>query len=145
MPRLRFLFPVMLLTLGTAASCSKDKEDPTPAVAITAVSKTQLVGTWRLDDVYTAGTLTASGAAIKDRYTIQFRADDTYTQTLLADGTVYAGTWKLDDASSLLLHLTDHKGDPQDYAISSVSDKALRYSRLNKDGQTVELRFTNVP
>ncbi|MBT9393601.1 hypothetical protein KLP40_10550 [Hymenobacter sp. NST-14] len=133
----------MLLTLGAATSCSQDKEDPTPTTTDGSILKAQLVQKWQLDEIYLNGTLSASGTSIKDRYIIQFKADDTYTQTLLSDGTAFKGTWKLEPGTATVLHLTDHKGDAQDYVIGASSVRELRYARVNKEGKTEELRFSS--
>ncbi|RPD45339.1 hypothetical protein DNI29_18315 [Hymenobacter sediminis] len=109
------------------------KEPVTPA----ALSK---VDTWYLNEVNSGGQLTRTNA-IKDRYSIQFRTDGTYVQTLLADGTAYNGTWMLMGADNRILHLTDHKGAAQEYSVEGVSAESLFYGRLDKAGQLESYLF----
>ncbi|WP_460620821.1 lipocalin family protein [Hymenobacter tenuis] len=142
MYRFHSLVSVFLLMLVTAlSSCQKDTETPAPTSSVTAA---QLVQKWQLDEVYINNQLSASGTNIKDRYTIQFRADGTYVQTMLADNTTYAGTWKLEEGTVVTLKLTDHKGDLQQYVVGAVSNQVLRYARVNSKAETEELRFTSL-
>jgi hypothetical protein len=110
------------------SSCSKDK-DPTPTAS--SFSATQLVGSWQLDEITRNKQTYSSGTTIKDRFRLTFKADGTYTQVLMADNTTYAGTWMVMGTNNSLLHLTDHKGDPQEYTLTALSAQQLRYSRVN--------------
>jgi hypothetical protein len=100
--------------------------------------------TWWLQEVRT-GTQSAKGTDIKDRYNISFQKDGSYTQTLLSDNTHYQGSWMLMGERNSTLHLTDHKGDPQEYLLQGVNTEVLYYSRLDKSGQTVVYLFTPKP
>jgi hypothetical protein len=80
------------------------------------VSDAELLRTWRLDEISQSGKVTSSGAAIKDRYTLTFQAQGSYTQKLLPTGDEFIGTWKLTN-SGHTLDLIDHKGAPQTYEI----------------------------
>ncbi|RSK43197.1 lipocalin-like domain-containing protein [Hymenobacter rigui] len=140
MNRFSFVVLGLLAVSGISSSCSKDDVKP---AATTSVVTAQMAQKWRLDDVYLNNQPAGSGSAIKDRYTIQFKADGTYVQTLMADGTTFNGTWKLDE-SKMLLNLVDHKGTAQDYNVGKVSNQELRYAWVNKSGETEERRFTSV-
>ncbi|TGE08171.1 hypothetical protein [Hymenobacter fodinae] len=98
--------------------------------------------TWWLQEVAIAGQITR-GAAIKDRYTMRFHSDGTYTQTLVADGTEYKGKYMLMGSDNSTLHLTDHKGDAQEYTLEGGGTETLMYSRLNKAGQREVFSFRN--
>ncbi|RSK36321.1 hypothetical protein [Hymenobacter metallilatus] len=136
------LFAVFFSTFFMVGSCDNTSCgcDPVP---VPSVVMAQMAQKWRLDEVYLNNQLAGSGSTIKDRYTIQLRADGTYVQTLLADGTTYNGTWKLEE-SNMLLNLVDHKGAAQDYTVGRVSNQELRYAWVNKSGETEERRFTSV-
>ncbi|MFD2784169.1 lipocalin family protein [Hymenobacter rubripertinctus] len=140
MNRLRFLFPLLLvLLLGTvASSCSKDDGALTGSLL-----KAKLVQKWQLDELSLDGQVTDSGAAIKDRYTLLFRADGTYVQTLMADGTQYTGSWKFNEGDVVTLQLTDHKGNSRQYMVSTLTEKELRYGATNTNGKLQEWRFSS--
>ncbi|MFD2717648.1 lipocalin family protein [Hymenobacter monticola] len=136
-----FLSAFAGLALG---SCSK-KDDAQPVTPTSATTQ-QLAtsGSWRLDEITQNSQVSSSGAGIKDRYSLKFRADGTYSQTLLADNTTYNGTWML-MSNNTVLDFTDHKGANSEYTISSVSGTALRYRFTNKTNQTEELGFSAQP
>jgi hypothetical protein len=137
---------LFLLLFGLAglsvASCSK-KDDPTPQ-AQSATSQQLTTGSWRLDEIRQSGQVASSGTGIKDRYSLQFKSDGTYTQKLLADNTTYNGTWALQN-NNTTLHFTDQKGANNDYALTSLKATELRYSYTNKSSQTEELVFSAQP
>ena len=143
------MFRLPLLTLALAlsglslTSCSKD--DPHPHTTAASPQQQQLTtGSWRLDQIKEAGQVTSSGAAIKDQYSLTFRADGTYTQKLLADNTSYNGTYML-MSNNTVLHLTDHKGDSNQYTLASLTATELRYTFTNKTGQVEERTFSSQP
>jgi hypothetical protein len=98
--------------------------------------------TWWLQEVVVADQITR-GADIKDRYTMRFQSDGTYTQTILTTGTEYQGKYRLMGADNRTLHLTDHKGDAQEYTLEGGGSENLTYSRKNKAGQREILSFRN--
>ena len=142
------LFRLPLLTLALAlsglslTSCSKD--DPQSHTTVTAQQQQLTTGSWRLDQIKEAGQVTSSGAGIKDQYSLTFRTDGSYTQKLLADNTAYNGTWML-MSNNTLLHLTDHKGDSNQYTLASLTATELRYAFTNKTGQAEERTFSAQP
>ena len=142
------LFRLPLLTLALAlpglslASCSKD--DPQSHTTVTTQQQQLTTGSWRLDQIKEAGQITSSGAGIKDQYSLTFRADGSYTQKLLADNTTYNGTWML-MSNNTVLHLTDHKGDSNQYTLASLTATGLRYAFTNKTGQAEERAFSAQP
>lgn len=140
--RLPLLSIALALSGLSLASCSKD--DPQPHSAITASSQQLTAGSWRLDQIKQAGQVTGTGAAIKDQYSLTFRADGTYTQKLLADNTSYNGTWML-MSNNTVLHLTDQKGDSNQYTLASLTATELRYTFTNKTGQAEERIFSAQP
>jgi hypothetical protein len=135
-----FFFVFASLALG---SCSK-KDDAQPVAPSATTQQLATSGSWRLDEIKQNSQVSSSGAGIKDRYSLKFRADGTYTQTLLADNTTYNGTWML-MSNNTVLHFVDHKGASSDYTISGVSATSLRYSFTNKSSQTEELGFSAQP
>ena len=140
--RFRFLLFAFVLAGPALTSCGSDDE-PTPVVQ--PVSTQQLtVGSWRQEEIRKNGQTTSSGSGIKDRYSLTFRTDATYSQKLLADNTIYNGTWML-MSNSTVLHLTDQKGAKNEYKLASLTTTELRYNFLNKDGQTEELVFAAQP
>lgn len=129
---------MLLLLMGTiTSSCKKDD------VLKESLLKAKLVQKWQLDELYFDGKLTDSGAAIKDRYTLLFRADGTYVQTLVADGTQFNGTWKFTEGDVVTLQLTDHKGDSRVYVVSTLTQQELRYGAANTSGKLQEWRFSS--
>lgn len=142
MKRPLILFAVFFSTFFMVGSCDNTSCgcDPAP---VSSVITAQIAQKWRLDEVYRNNQLASSGTNIKDRYTLQLRADGSSTQTLLADNTTHNGTWKINE-STMLLTLTDHKNTVQDYVVGKVSNQELRYSWINKSGEAEELRFTSV-
>jgi hypothetical protein len=105
---------VLLVLAGLVTSCEKACGcSPMPPIG---VSDAELLRTWRLDEISQSGKVTSSGAAIKDRYTLTFQAQGSYTQKLLPTGDEFIGTWKLTN-SGHTLDLIDHKGAPQTYEI----------------------------
>ncbi|MCC3153959.1 lipocalin family protein [Hymenobacter sp. BT770] len=141
-----FRAPLFLLLFGLAglslSSCSK-KDAPT-AQTQTSSSQQITTGSWRLDEIRQNGQVASSGTGIKDRYSLTFRADGTYTQKLLADNTTYNGTWALNN-NNTVLHFTDQKGASTDYTLTSLKATELRYSFTNKSSQTEELVFSAQP
>jgi hypothetical protein len=138
-------FILLSVLAASLSSCQKDDKpsDPTPIVEPSSTDA-QMVKKWRLDEVHSSGQMVA-GENIKDRHTMEFRADGTYSQTLLKDGTVFTGTWKLKQKATVL-HISDHKKDQQDYTVTLLTDKELRYTRDDKKSNTTtEMRFTPVP
>ena len=135
----RLPFLTLTLTLALAApalsSCSKDDHGPR-AATVTTQQQQLTTGSWRLDQIKEAGQITSSGAGIKDQYSLTFRADGSYTQKLLADNTTYNGTWML-MSNNTVLHLTDHKGDSNQYTLANLTATELRYAFTNKTGQAV--------
>ncbi|ALD21428.1 hypothetical protein AM218_09605 [Hymenobacter sp. DG25A] len=132
--------------LGTLSSCEKEPLDcgctPPPRPTFTSAQLTQAT-TWRLDEMVADGNTTRT-ESIKDRFSLAFKADGTYTQTLLADNTVFQGTWTLTDAFYSTLNLTDHKGALQQYSLARADDQILTYGHLNKDNKWDYYIFTFV-
>ncbi|QDA59138.1 lipocalin-like domain-containing protein [Hymenobacter jejuensis] len=124
---------LLLTTLLSSCDPSSCGCAPPPAPHVTAA---QLLHKWQQSELQ-IGTpsVVVRDNDIKNRYAIEFRTDGTYTQTLLADNSTYTGTWMLMEPDNRMLHLTDQKGDIQEYTIISVSDQTLVYSRPNKAGQ----------
>ncbi|WP_303310789.1 hypothetical protein [Hymenobacter sp. BT730] len=119
-------------------------------VAPPGFSDSQLLHTWRLDEISQAGKVLSSGTAIKDQYTLTFKTKGSYTQTILASGNELSGTWQL-TSNGHALELTDHKGDIQAYAIEgswphggSIPEQISLY-RENKDKLVETLVFSLVP
>ena len=141
-----FRFPVVLLFLAllglTLGNCKNNNEPEPEKPTIQASQLTS--GSWRLDQIKQNGQVTSSGASIKDQYSLTFRTDGTYTQKILADNTVYNGTWML-MSNNTILHLTDHKGDDIHYTLASLTATELRYSFTNKNNQIEELVFSAQP
>jgi hypothetical protein len=140
--RLHFL-PLALALSGLALSSCK-KEDTQPQTTITAQQQQLVTGSWRLDEIKQDGQVTSTGSGIKDRYSLTFRTDGTYTQKLLADNTTYNGTWML-MSNNTVLHLTDHKGDSNDYTLASLTATQLRYTYTTKTNQLEERTFSAQP
>ena len=139
------LFALALTLLGPGLTSCCKHDDPHPHAATASQQQQQLTtGSWRLDQIKEAGQVTGSGAAIKDRYSLTFRADGTYTQKLLADNTAYNGTWMLMN-NNTALHITDHKGEANHYTLASLSATELRYSYTNKTSQVEERTFSAQP
>ncbi|MBX0290651.1 hypothetical protein K3G63_09395 [Hymenobacter sp. HSC-4F20] len=116
--------------------CTPPPKGPVTAAALTATT------TWWLNEVYSAGQVTRTDA-ITDRFSMQFKPDGTYIQTLLADGTEYRGTWMLMGTDNRTLHLTDHKGSSQELTVEGVNAETLGYGRTGKNGQQEYLLFRN--
>lgn len=136
------LFSLLLCVFALMGSCD-DRLcgcDPVP----NQLNAQFLPQHWRLDEVAVQGQVVSQGSAIKDRYTLRFLADGTYQQTLLADGTQFAGTYKLDPGLATL-QLTDHKGDARFYSVVQLSETVLRYGSPNKDGAFESYLFTKIP
>lgn len=128
------------LALG---SCKKD--EPAPQATPTTTPAQQLAtGSWRLDQIKQDGQVTGSGSAIKDQYSLTFRADGTFTQKLLADNTTYPGTWML-MSNNTRLHLTDNKGTSNEYTLTNLSATELRYSYTTRTNQLEERTFSAQP
>ena len=139
----RYTLLALALTTISLGSCSKDSgTTPTP----TTLTATQQLttGSWRLDQVKENGQVTGSGTAIKDQYSLTFRADASYTQKILTSGTTYPGTWMLMN-NNTLLHFTDNKGSSTEYTVAALSATELRYSFTNKNGATEERTFSAQP
>lgn len=134
---------VVLALAGLLSSCQQEEKSADPAPTVSASSlDAQLVKKWRLDEVQAGGQM-AAGDNVKDRHTMEFRADGTYSQTLLKDGTVFNGTWKLEQKGTLLRTI-DHKKAPHEYTITLLNNQELRYSKVINPGETVELRYTSM-
>jgi len=141
--RLRFsVFLLVFAFLGLALSSCQTDDDDDPAPAINSQDLT--VGSWRLDAIQEAGQTVSSGTAIKDRYSLTFRPDGTYTQKLLDDNTTFDGTWMLMGGNTIL-HFTDHKGDDHQYTLTSLTATELRYNRVNKENVVEENVFSAQP
>jgi hypothetical protein len=137
-PFFLFVFAFLGLALG---SCQTDDEDPAPT---TISSQYLTVGSWQLDAIQQNSQTTSSGSNIKDRYTLNFRPDGTYTQKLLADNTSFTGTWMLMGGNTIL-HFTDHKGADHQYTLASLTATELRYNWVNKENKIEELVFSAKP
>ncbi|AHJ96699.1 hypothetical protein [Hymenobacter swuensis] len=131
------LFALFLATPAALTSC-QDPIDcgctPPPVEPVTSAALTR-IATWWLNEASNAGQTTSTDA-IKDRYSMQFKPDGTYTQTMLADGTTYAGAWMLMGTDNRILHLTDHKGAAQEYNVDGVNADKLVYRRAGKNNQS---------
>ncbi|MBF9140163.1 lipocalin-like domain-containing protein [Hymenobacter properus] len=141
--RLRNWLALSVFAASALGSCSK-KDDSKPVAASATTQQLATNGSWRLDEITQNSQVSSSGAGIKDRYSLKFRSDGTYTQNLLADNTTYNGTWML-MSNNTVLHFVDHKGANSEYTISSVSGNSLRYRFTNKSNQTEELGFSAQP
>jgi hypothetical protein len=140
----KFHLPLLLsLTFATGLSLSSCKKD-TPTFPTILTPKEQLaVGSWRLDEFKQGGQV-STGNAIKDRYSLTFRADGTYTQKILADNTTYPGTWALVNDNTVL-NLTDHKGTTNRYPLTALSATELSYIFITPSVQTEERKFSAQP
>ncbi|HEX8426833.1 hypothetical protein [Hymenobacter sp.] len=105
---------LLLLLAGMLTACNNQDCGCVPPPGL---ADSQLLHTWQLDKILGDGQVISSGNDIKDRYTLAFKAQHIYTQTILATGTEFNGTWKLTSAGHSL-ELTDHKGDIQTYSIN---------------------------
>lgn len=141
MPTLRLPFFLLLLISSLTLGSCKKQDDLQPQ-KITSPQITN--GSWRLDQILQNGVVASSGTNIKDRYSLTFRTDGTYTQKLLADNTTYDGTWLLLN-NTVTLRLTDNKGTDSDYTLATLSDTELRYSFTNRNGQVEERDFSAQP
>lgn len=144
MPTLHFrfflsLFAFIGLTLGSCQQDDEPQPQPTSAHQLTT-------GSWRLDQIKYSGAnaRVTSGDDIKDRYSLTFRPDGTYSQKLLADNTTYNGTWKL-AGDNTVLNLTDHKGTESQYKLASLTTTELRYSFDTPIFETQERIFSAQP
>ncbi|MCA8831164.1 hypothetical protein [Hymenobacter pini] len=136
------LFALLLAGPATLTSCEKEPYcgcTPPPVEPVTSASLTR-VNTWWLNEL-SSGSQISRSTDIKDRFSLQFQPDGSYTQTLLADGTTFNGTWMLMGANNRTLHFTDHKGDAQEYTIEGAGTETMVYSRKGKDGQTIVYAF----
>jgi hypothetical protein len=119
-----------LLALLLVSSCSTDNRKcgcaPPPKEPITAASLTR-VNTWFLRDLTSAGQLYRDDA-IPNRYSLQFRADGTYTQ-------LSVGTWVLMGDDNSTLHLTDYANVAQEYKVEGATTTALVLSRPEQNNQ----------
>ncbi|GAB3844868.1 hypothetical protein GCM10028822_02610 [Hymenobacter terrigena] len=143
MHKLRYPVLALALLALSLGSCKKDSAT-TPQPTATSSSQQLTTGSWRLDQIKQAGQVTGTGSGIKDQYSLTFRADGTYTQKLVADGTTYPGTWML-MSNNNLLHLTDNKGTSNDYAVAALTATELRYTFTNKTGVVEERTFSAQP
>lgn len=139
----RYTLFALALATGSLGSCKKDS-DTTPQPTTLTASQQLTTGSWRLDQITERGQVTSSGTNIKDRSSLTFRTDGTYTQKMLADNTTYPGTWMLMN-SNTLLHLTDNKGASTDYTITTLSATELRYNFINKNSAVEERMFSAQP
>ncbi|TGD82713.1 hypothetical protein [Hymenobacter wooponensis] len=147
MPRtLTIPFLALLLALtGLTTGCDHFVDPscgctPPPLPTFTATQLTQ-TSTWWLQEIRTS-TQTVKGNDIKDRFSLSFQTDGSYTQTLLSDETHYQGTWMLMGTRNSTLHTVDHKGDTQEYTLQGANPEVLYYSRLDKNGQATNYTFT---
>lgn len=129
---LLFLFTLIGLTLS---SCERD--DPQPLTYSQQLS----AGSWRLDQILEDRQPTINGADIKDRFSLRFAADGSYAQQLLADNTIFKGTWKLTD-NDQTLYFKDHKGQENYYVTAPTLKQGFRYSFINKDDRLVTYVFS---
>ncbi|MCC2548083.1 hypothetical protein LJY25_16660 [Hymenobacter sp. BT175] len=136
--RLSALCLLLLVLVGTLASCTKTEE------AAPAIQPAELLYTWQIDQIVQGGQTTSAGASIKDRYRLSFRNDGSYTQTLLSDNTTYQGEWTF-LSNNTILHLIDHKGAHLEYTITRLDNQQLRYGHTNKDNKLEEYVFSRVP
>ena len=139
----RYTLLALALTTISLGSCKKDSGTTPQPTTLTATQQLT-TGSWRLDQIKEADQVTGTGANIKDQYSLTFRADGSYTQKVLANGTTYPGTWML-MSNNTMLHLTDNKGTSTEYAVAALSATELRYSFPNKNGATEERMFTAQP
>ena len=139
----RYALLALALTTISLGSCKKDS-GTTPQLTTLTATQQLTTGSWRLDQIKEAGQVTGTGAGIKDQYSLTFRADGSYTQKVLANGTTYPGTWML-MSNNTMLHLTDNKGTSTEYAVAALSATELRYSFPNKNGATEERTFSAQP
>lgn len=130
----------LLAVLSVAFSSCQEENEPTPSFD---PIKTLTTGSWRLDEIRENNQVTSTGTGIKDRYSLTFRADGTYTENQFVNGTTYAGTWML--MSGTILHFTDHKGESHQYNLVSISDTGLQYGWLNKNNQQEVYTFSAQP
>ncbi|GAA3955827.1 hypothetical protein [Hymenobacter algoricola] len=138
------LFTLLFGLLGFLSGCNKDNDstsDPAPEITLTALTTAK---SWRLDEIKQNNQTSSSGTGIKDRYTFTFRADGSYTQTLLADNTTYPGVWML-MSNNTMLHLVDHKGDSHAYTLTGLTAQQLRYRWTNKENKLEEFVFSAQP
>ena len=140
-----FVFFFLLLT-GLLASCEPECGCEAPP----GFSESQLLHTWRLDEVGSAGQVGSRTEAIKGRYTITFETQGIYTQKTLAAGDEFQGTWELTN-SGHTLELTDYKGDIQLYDLQGSwpnggsQPEQISLHRENKDNIWETLTFTRIP
>lgn len=132
---------ICLLAMFGFAFSSCQKDDPTPSFD---PIKTLTTGSWRLDEIKENNQVTSSGTAIKDRFSLTFRSDGTYTENQFVNGTTYSGTWMLMN-NDAVLHFTDHKGDDHQYNLVSISDTGLQYGWLNKNNKQEVYTFSAQP
>lgn len=139
-----FLGLLLLGAAGIVTGCQnndvacKCTAPPLPYFSVALLTKP---AAWQLEHISIAGETTA-GTAIKDRFSLSFLADGTYTQTMLEDNTSTKGTWALTDDHYSTLHLTDHKGAPHEYTLLRADDQILSYHFLNKDNKSEIYDFT---
>jgi len=134
-------FVLLLSLISLLTACKQD--DPEPAVD--SFTTTKVAHSWQLDEVVKAGSTFSSGSSIKDRYTMSFRNDGSYTQTLLADKTEFVGSWMLMGTNNSTLHITDHKGALHEYTLTKATDQQLRYGYVNSANQLEEYVFSLLP
>lgn len=143
MKSFRYTLLALALTTISLGSCKKDSPVTPQPTTLTAAQQLS-TGSWRLEQITERGQVTGTGANIKDQYSLTFRADGSYTQKILANGTTYPGTWMLMN-NNAMLHLTDNKGSNSEYMVVALSAKELRYSFVNKDGFLEERLFSAQP
>lgn len=124
----------------TVSSCQKDYPKPDT----TATNPQLTSGSWRLDAIQENGQTTSSGTGIKDRFSLTFRPNSTYTQRLLGTPDSYEGTWML-MGNNTMLHFVDQKGTNHEYTLRSLTATELRYSYTNKDNKLEEFVFSAQP
>ncbi|WBO85189.1 hypothetical protein [Hymenobacter yonginensis] len=132
---------ICLLAVLSFAFSSCQEDDPTPSFD---PIKTLTTGSWRLDEIRENNQVTSTGTAIKDRFSLTFRTDGTYTENQFVNGTTYAGTWMLMSGNTIL-HFTDQKGDDHQYNLVSISETGLQYGALNKNNQQEVYTFSAQP
>ncbi|MBC6698017.1 lipocalin family protein [Hymenobacter puniceus] len=134
------LFCLLAVLSVAFSSCQKEAE-LTPSFD---PIQTLTTGSWRLDEIRENNQVISAGTGIKDRFSLTFRADGTYTENQFVNGTTYTGTWMLMN-NDAVLHFTDHKGENHQYNLVSISDTGLQYGWLNKDNQQEVYTFSAQP
>ena len=145
---MRRIYSLLLVFLLLMAGCEPTACGCDPVAP--GFSESQLLYTWRLDEISSADQVTSRAEAIKDRYTLTFKTQGTYTQKILATGDEFQGSWELIN-SGHNLKLTDHKGDIQTYDLQGSwpnggnQPEQISLNRENKDKVWEAFIFTRMP